>query len=90
VRLVVYDILGKEVAVLIPPLRSTTPQSQRLVEGGQEGLKPGTPACRSLGAGMYEVEWDASKYSSGVYFYRLVVSGGNDDYIRTMKMVLLR
>ena len=31
VRLVVYDVLGKEVASLIPPLR-----------GGQEGLTPGT------------------------------------------------
>jgi hypothetical protein len=31
VRLVVYDILGREVATLIPPLR-----------GGEEGLKPGT------------------------------------------------
>ena len=31
VRLVVYDVLGKEIASLIPPLG-----------GGQEGLTPGT------------------------------------------------
>jgi hypothetical protein len=31
VRLAIYDVLGREIAVLIPPLR-----------GGQEGLKPGT------------------------------------------------
>ena len=31
VRLIIYDVLGKEVTALVPPLR-----------GGQEGLKPGT------------------------------------------------
>jgi hypothetical protein len=31
VKLIIYDVLGKEVANLIPPLR-----------GGQEGLSPGT------------------------------------------------
>jgi hypothetical protein len=37
-------------------------------------------------AGNYEVEWNASKLPSGVYFYQLSV--GN--YIETKKMVLLR
>jgi photosystem II stability/assembly factor-like uncharacterized protein len=36
--------------------------------------------------GTYEVQWDASNYPSGVYFYRLI--SGN--YIETRKMVLLR
>ena len=31
VRLIIYDVLGREIATLIPPLR-----------GGQEGLNPGT------------------------------------------------
>jgi hypothetical protein len=65
VRLVIYNVLGKEVAVLIPPLG-----------GGQEGLKPGT----------YEVEWDASNYPSGVYYYRLETGG----YSETRKMILLK
>jgi hypothetical protein len=56
------------------------------VEGGQEGLKPGTPACRSLGAGWYEVEFDGTDYPSGVYFYKLVADG----YIETKKMILLK
>jgi uncharacterized delta-60 repeat protein len=41
-----------------------------------EQLKPGT----------YEVEWDASSYASGVYFYRLETS----DYVETKKMLMLK
>jgi N-acetylneuraminic acid mutarotase len=37
-------------------------------------------------AGTYEVTWDASGHSSGVYYYQL--SAGN--YVETKKMVLLR
>ncbi len=71
IRLTIYDVLGKEVATLIPPLRSTT--SSR---GGQEGLKPGT----------YEIEWNGSNYSSGIYYYRLVTNEFNE----TKKMVLIK
>ncbi len=46
VKLVIFDILGREIDVLV-----------------NEELNPGT----------YEVEWDGSNYSSGIYFYRLVV-----------------
>jgi hypothetical protein len=58
VQLFIYDILGKEVAQLIPPLG-----------GGQEGLKPGTYEVewnpeKSGQAGL----------SSGVYFYKLIAS----------------
>ena len=65
VRLEIYDILGKQVASLIPPLG-----------GGQEGLQPGS----------YEVEWNASGYASGVYFYQL----RSNDFVETKKMVLMR
>lgn len=41
-----------------------------------EELKPGT----------YETDWDASYYSSGVYFYK-IISG---DFVETKKMVLMR
>ncbi|MCU0372201.1 MAG: M20/M25/M40 family metallo-hydrolase [Ignavibacteria bacterium] len=37
-------------------------------------------------AGFYKVEWDASKFSSGVYFYKLVT----DNYINTKKMMLIK
>lgn len=41
---------------------------------------------RQLKPGTYEVEWDASNYPSGVYFYKLITS----DFIETKKMVLLK
>ena len=37
-------------------------------------------------AGEYNVEWDASGLSSGIYFYRL----RSDDFVKTKKMVLLK
>jgi len=57
VTLKIFDLLGREVASLIPPLW-----------GGQEGLQPGT----------YEVEWDATNYPSGVYFYKLTTDSRKD------------
>lgn len=36
--------------------------------------------------GSYEVRWDASKYSSGIYFYSLVTS----EFTETKKMVLVK
>ncbi len=59
VQLKVYDILGKEVAVLV-----------------NEYKKPGS----------YEVLFDGSKFSSGVYFYRLEAGNFTD----TKKIILLK
>ncbi len=59
VKIVVYDILGREVATLV-----------------NENLKPGA----------YLVDWNASNYSSGVYFYRLETDG----FIETKKMILVK
>jgi hypothetical protein len=59
VRLAVYDILGKEVAVLVNEKQS---------------------------AGKYKINWDASNYPSGIYFYKLIT----DEYSVTKKMVLLK
>ncbi|RPI16079.1 MAG: T9SS C-terminal target domain-containing protein [Ignavibacteriae bacterium] len=61
VKLVIYDLLGKEVATLV-----------------NEQLSPGT----------YEVEWNASGYSSGIYFYRLTTS--NNKFSDTKKLVLIK
>ena len=63
-KLIVYDIVGKEIATLID---------------------------EKLSAGSYEVDWpaptgDASVYSSGVYFYKLV----SDDFVDVKKMLLLK
>ncbi len=59
VKLIIYDVLGKEVATLL-----------------NEQLQPGS----------YSVDWDASNYPSGVYFYKLEVG----DFVQTKKMVLIK
>ncbi|MGH2574123.1 MAG: T9SS type A sorting domain-containing protein, partial [Ignavibacteria bacterium] len=59
VELTVFDILGREVAVLV-----------------NEELKAGT----------YEVYFDGTNFTSGVYFYRLEAG----DYTETRKMVLVK
>ena len=41
---------------------------------------------QQLAPGSYKVEWDASNYPSGVYYYRLQAG----EFVRTNKMVLLK
>jgi hypothetical protein len=59
VRLVVYDILGREVAVLVN-------QFQQPDE--------------------YRIDWNASNFPSGVYFYKLQAG----DFVQTKKMILIK
>jgi len=59
IKLVVYNILGKEIATLV-----------------NEKQSPGT----------YEVNWDASAFPSGVYFYKLTAG----DYTETKKALLIK
>ncbi len=46
-----------------------------------------SPIDESLGAGVFSVRWNASKYSSGVYFYRLQTTDG---FTETKKMILIK
>jgi hypothetical protein len=59
VKLIVYDVLGNEVATLVNEEKLT---------------------------GTYEVIWNAEKFSSGIYFYK--ISAGN--FLETKKMLLLK
>ena len=59
VKLIIYDLLGKEVSTLI-----------------NEQLQPGS----------YSVDWDASNYPSGVYFYRLEAG----DFSESKKMLMIK
>ncbi len=59
VRLIVYDVLGNEVATLV------------------NEQKP---------AGIYEVEFNASQLSSGIYYYKLTAGS----FTETKKMLLLK
>src|SRR4030095_10294387 len=49
---------------------------------------------QQLQAGSYNVDWDGSNYSSGVYFYKLVVgentSSGELNYSESKKMILVK
>ena len=59
VSLIVYDVLGNEIAILVNEEKS---------------------------AGNYKEEFDASKLSSGIYFYKLI----SCSFAQTKKMILLK
>jgi hypothetical protein len=59
VSLTIYDILGREVALLVN---------------------------EKLNVGTYEVEWDATSYATGVYYYTILTGS----FLQTKKMVLLK
>jgi hypothetical protein len=59
VRIIVFDILGKEVVTLV-----------------NQKQKPG----------YYEVSFDGSKLSSGIYFYRLQAG----EFVNTKRMILVK
>jgi hypothetical protein len=59
VRLMIYDLLGREIATLVNEEQS---------------------------AGWKEVEWNASAFSSGIYFYKIHANNFNE----TKKMVLMK
>jgi subtilisin-like proprotein convertase family protein len=47
----------------------------------------------NIQAGKYETQWDGSKYSSGVYFYKINVRHGGSstvDYMDTKRMILIK
>lgn len=58
IKLIIYDMLGKEVSQLV-----------------NQQMQPGT----------YSVDWDASGYPSGVYFYRLIA--GDNSFVKKMVLV---
>ncbi|MFO7524856.1 MAG: LamG-like jellyroll fold domain-containing protein, partial [Ignavibacteriaceae bacterium] len=41
-------------------------------------------------AGFYNIDFNAARLSSGVYFYRLSAAGGEGDFIQTKKLILLK
>jgi len=50
------------------------------------GSKVEVLVSRVLESGNYTVDWDASKYSSGIYFYKLSA----DNFVQTRKMTLIK
>jgi len=41
-------------------------------------------------AGYHTVQFNALNLASGVYFYMINANGGNQSYVKTMKMVLVK
>jgi len=50
------------------------------------GREVATLVNEELNAGTYTVQWDASGFPSGIYFYRL--NAGN--FVETKKMLMLK
>jgi uncharacterized delta-60 repeat protein len=51
-----------------------------------QGREIETLVYQNLNAGSYKVDWDASKYSSGIYYYKITAGS----FIETKKMVLVK
>ena len=58
----------------------------KLVVYDMLGRVVSTLVDKELKPGNYEINWDASVYSSGVYFYKLLAA----DFVETKKMVLMK
>jgi len=80
-----------------PPLGLPSPSRVFDLSGGEAegvrlavydalGREVATLVNEKLNPGTYEVEWDASNFSSGVYFYKLETGG----FVQTRKMVLMK
>ena len=54
------------------------------------GQKVVTLISKNQQAGHYKTEWDASGFSSGIYFYRLIIEASDEQIIKTKKMMLLK
>ncbi len=50
------------------------------------GREMETLVSEQLNAGTYEADWNADKFSSGIYYYKLVAG----DFVETKKMVLIK
>lgn len=45
---------------------------------------------KELRPGIYNIDWNASAYSSGVYFYKLTAAEGKEVFTETKKMILIK
>ena len=50
------------------------------------GERVETLITETLAGGVYQYKWDANKFSSGVYFYRLIA----DNFVQTKKLLLMK
>ncbi|HMQ67578.1 MAG TPA: T9SS type A sorting domain-containing protein [Ignavibacteria bacterium] len=70
----------------IPQITSNNASNVKLIIYDRLGREVEILVDKQLGPGTYEVTWDADRYSSGIYFYRL--ESGN--LAETKKLMLLK
>lgn len=58
----------------------------KLVVHDITGREIETLVSQNMNAGVYKADWDASKYSSGVYFYKIEAGG----FTEVKKMILVK
>ena len=58
----------------------------RLIIYNETGQEVQTLISKNISAGKHEIIWDASKYSSGIYFYALQTN----EFYQTKKMLLIK
>ncbi|MGA2669658.1 MAG: YCF48-related protein [Ignavibacteria bacterium] len=69
-----------------PLMKGARGMSVRLTIYDILGREIATLVNQQLNPGMYEVEWDASNYPSGVYFYKI----NTESFNQTKRMVLIK
>ena len=78
-------VIARNKATVAPPTR-TDELSVQLIVYDILGRKVATPVNKKQTPGNYSVQFDASKLSSGIYFYTLQAG----DFISTKKMILIK
>ena len=64
----------------------STESEVRLNIYDMNGREVATLINDNISAGYHEVSWDASEFSSGIYFYRLTAG----DFVDTKKMIFMK
>jgi hypothetical protein len=71
---------------LLPHTNGRTAIETRLEIFDLIGRSVAVPLCDKMRPGNYEIEWDGSQFSSGIYFYKLTYGS----QLKSLPMVLLR
>jgi hypothetical protein len=75
------------------PVKSQT-SNVKIIIYDSKGTELTALVNEQLNPGKYEIDWDGSKFASGVYFYMLVVddllTGSGRGFVETRKMVLIK
>ena len=74
----------------IPQVNGSSSSDVKLIIYDQLGREVENLVDKELSSGTYEVTWDAGKYSSGIYFFKLSAKGGTGDFSVTKKLMLLK